>query len=416
MNTIVHFLSVAAIAAAVCSCGNKDLQVNTRISDNLFGIEYDDFDFEAGVAALDKYKPASFGCSEVRKGDFVGRNLDWYINNEASIILKVNASESRYASIGIGGCFPLFTNELAASGEYDPIYEILPMFTTDGINEKGLYVGVNVMPTGETSFDKEKWNSGAWGNGAAMTNPGAEKSYCTMYMVRFLLDNAASVEEAKTLVESSNWYEPSGFPHDGQSQAFHWLVCDASSSMVLEFIDNQPYFTETDKVNEPSFATIMTNFTNRLYADGIMQKSGIGYERWDILAAGYPAAAESFEGIADLMKTVWYSNFYTTPAGDPNFFMTDLDGVHPSWDVYHNAALWDDPEWLSYVARTKEKWNDPSFWHTDDTSLWYTTHTSVYSISGRELMVLTHEGLESQKEYYKVNFESTFAKPLALKK
>ena len=38
------------------------------------------------------------------------------------------------------------------------------------------------------------------------------------------------------------------------------------------------------------------------------------------------------------------------------------------------------------------------------------------SISGRELMVLTHEGLESQKEFYKVNFESTFAKPLALKK
>ena len=90
---IVRIIAVAAIAAAVCACGgNKDLQVNTRISDNLFGVEYDDFDFEAGVTALEKYKPASFGCSEVRKGDFVGRNLDWYINNEASVILKVNAS------------------------------------------------------------------------------------------------------------------------------------------------------------------------------------------------------------------------------------------------------------------------------------------------------------------------------------
>lgn len=66
------------------SCGRQADRSNTRITEYLYGVEYDDYDFQSGIAYLDKFKPVYAGCSETGKGDFVGRNLDWFINNDAS--------------------------------------------------------------------------------------------------------------------------------------------------------------------------------------------------------------------------------------------------------------------------------------------------------------------------------------------
>lgn len=411
------FTVIAASALMLVSCGTQPERANTPITDYLFGLEYDDYDFSAGVEALSKYKPAAAGCSEVRKGVFVGRNLDWYINHDASAVIKVNASENRYASLGVIGCATQFNDEFARSGEYGEIYRILPMFTVDGVNEKGLYAGVNVMPTGETSLNPEHWNTGAWGLGAAFTNPESDKSYCVTYLVRVILDNAASVAEAKELIKSINWFEPAGFPHDGQTQAFHWLISDTESSMVVEFLDNVPCFTETASVTDPSYATIMTNFTNKLMADQqLMQTSGIGYERWDILAEAYPDAEESFEGMQDLMKKVWYTQFYTADAMSPDFLMSEFASAkRPAQSLYHNTEFQQTEEWAGLAANLKKDYNNPDNWHNNDTNLWYTTHTSVYNIASQELHLILHEGFDEQKDFISFSLaDSHFAKPLEM--
>ena len=140
MNSMINrLMSLSAAAIVLAACGNAPQRANTPITDYLYGVEYDDYDFEAGTKALEHYKPAAAGCSEVRKGDFVGRNLDWYINHDASAVIKVNSSEKRFASIGVVGCCTRFDDAFAESGEYGEIYGLLPMFTVDGINEKGLY-------------------------------------------------------------------------------------------------------------------------------------------------------------------------------------------------------------------------------------------------------------------------------------
>lgn len=413
------FLSVAVVAAAALmtiSCGdNQPERANTAITDYLFGVEYDDFDFEAGVKALEHFMPAAAGCSEVRKGNFVGRNLDWYINHDASAVIKVNASEKRYASLGVIGCYTKFNQEVAASGEFDSLYSILPMFTVDGVNENGLYVGVNVMPTGETSFDQESWESGAWGHGAAFTNPASDKTYCVTYLVRTVLDNAASVAEAKELVQSINWFEPYNFPHDGQSQSFHWLISDAENSVVLEFLDNVACFTEAESLTEPSYGTIMTNFTNKLMADQqLIQINGIGYERWDILAGAYPETEESFEGMENLMKKVWYTTFYN---GDPqsDSYLTGefASSSRPASTIYRNAEFKQSEEFARLAANAKRDFENPDYWHSDDTPLWYTTHTSVYNIATKELRLILHEGFDEQKEFMAFSLaDSHFAKPM----
>ncbi len=413
----LFYTNIIALLAASClllSCNGQSSRSNTRITEYLYGVEYDDYDFEAGVKALEHYKPAAAGCSEVRKGDFVGRNLDWYINNDASAVIKVNHSDKRFGSIGVVGCCTKFSCDFAASGEYADIYNILPMFTVDGVNEAGLYAGVNVMPTGETSFDESRWNSGAWGLGAAFTNPGAEKSYCVTYLVRVLLDNASSVSDAMTLVRSINWFEPSGFPHEGESQSFHWLISDSKTSVVLEFIDNVPCFTACDSITEPSYGNIMTNFTNKLMADaGLVQTSGAGYERWDILAAAYPETEESFDGMTELMKKVWYTQFYTAEADAPGFLMTEIASAkHPAGQLYGNTDYQNTEEWESIIAGVKEDFANPDNWHSDNSTVWYTTHTSVYNIADKELHLILHEGYDDQNEVLSFSYsDSHFAKP-----
>ena len=409
--------TAALVMLAACkgeNTGLKDNNCNTIIYDYLYGVEYDDYDFDFAMQAFEKLKPAAAGCSEVRKGDFVGRNLDWYINLEASAIIKINASAERYASLGMVGSTSVFTNELAKSGEYSDAYKILPLGTVDGINEKGLYIGVNVMPTGETSFDEQSWEYGKWGKGAAFTNPESDKCFCVTYLVRVVLDNAASVSEAKDLVESINWYEPSGFPHEGESQAFHWLICDATTSAVLEFIDNVPYFTETTATDKPSYATVMTNFTNKLMSDAQkIQGHGMGYERWDTLVDNYEDAPDTFEGIEDLMKTVWYTKCYTEEMGSHNYMLTDFSSdKFPAYSLYKHYEYWDEEYLIQRMNHYKEVFADKENWHKADTPIWYTTHTSVYNLPTRELRVMTHEGYDEQQEFFSASFDINFAKPL----
>lgn len=204
------FLALFIIYLAV-SCSQKgDVRANTVITDYLYGVEYDDYDFDLCIKEYDKrMHPRLGGCSEVRNGNFIGRNLDWYINTDASAIIKVNAKsgtgfgDTRYASLGVVGCSVPFSNEVASSGEWNErAYTFLPFSTTDGINEKGLYVGVNVTATGETSFDKSTWKPFAWGLGAALTNDKSDKVYSVTYLVRIVLDHASSVADAKELIKS----------------------------------------------------------------------------------------------------------------------------------------------------------------------------------------------------------------------
>lgn len=411
-------IAVLAIIILCTACSNSNTtnegRENTKLADNLYGIEYDDYDFDACVDFYGRHKPKGLdaACSEVRKGNFIGRNLDYYINRNACAVIKMNHSKHRFASIGVVGCCPEFTTDVASGGKPNEIYRYLPCRTSDGINEKGVYIGVNVMPTGETSFDKKKWRAKQWGIGAAFTKPGAKHTYNTMYLTRYVLDNATSVEHALTLIRSINWYEPVDYPHKGEAQAFHWMLADGKRNCIIEFIDNQLEVTEADDLNQPSFGTIMTNFTNALYAKGIMQYYGIGYERFDVLKANYAATPASMDGMGQLMKKVWFSKAYTTPIDSPDLWLGEyVNEVYPSWDLYPSHDLLERESLRVYLQGELNMWNVPNNWYTDNTPLWFTVHTSIYDLGARKLQMMPHEGRGAQKSFIEFSLSSRFNKP-----
>lgn len=431
-------ISVAAAAAVVWGgwvyfnqpaeeTSAEPARANTVLDKGLYGMEYDDYNFEAIAAAADKKWNAA-GCSEVRRGNFIGRNLDWYINREASAVIKVNAKQgdsfetSRFASIGVVGSMPEFTVDAAESGEYEAFYQMMPVPTVDGINENGVYMGINVTATGETSFDKSKWVSGAWGLGANNTNnPESQKNYCVALMIRYVLDHAKDYEDAKNLIKSVNWYEPNGFPHEGESQAFHWLLCDTNHSCVVEFVDGQIYFNEADDICKPSYGTIMTNFSNTMVnptfvKEPIYQNHGCGYERYDLLVKNYDMATDA-EGMKNLMSKVWYTNSYSKPLDSEDFFFSEYYcDEYPGGYLYTKGAeMWKEEGFRQKAAKGQADLANKALWHIDETPLWYTTHTSVYDIEKRELNVLIHEGKDGMTKWYKADLNTSFAKPLNIK-
>lgn len=443
MNKVkLFFLSViTSCSVSLLSCSDKpqEQRANTCINDWLYGVEYDDYDVPAGFAMYEQRVYPMGLCSEVRKGDIVGRNLDWYINRDAAAVIKVNAKNredaasldpekmavSRFASLGMAGCNPVFSVDLAKTGEYGKIYETLPFATCDGINENGVYCGVNVTATGETSIDESKWSTGQWGLGAnSIAKEEGKLTCCVTYFVRMVLDHATSVDHAKQLIRSINWYEPANFPASGLTQAFHFLISDAVASTVCEFVDGEVVFVDAEDILQPGYGTIMTNFNNALMAreEPIYQYTGCGYERFDLIKAQYPAAnveKDGMEAMKKIMESVWYSNAYTKAINAEDFWFTEnydaaVEKFHAENLYKMGKEMWNDEDFVNKIKSSKEKFADKDYWHQTDCTLWYTTHTSLYSISNKNMQVLVHEGLDGMDSYYSADFDVHFAKPLEM--
>lgn len=427
MKKSILFAVTLLLLAGCHKPENPEPRCNTKIADWLYGVEYEDYDFAALVDLMSElYEPETAACSEVRKGNFVGRNFDWFINDQASAIIKIDAKDpahasdleyvntARYASIAVVGNCALFTKDVAESGRWNDAYTLLPIYVMDGINEKGLYVGINVAPTGETSFDPSKWESYAWGLGAAYTNPSSPYKYGDGLLNRFLLDHAASVDEAVELIKKVNWYDLVGIEIPDAAQSFIWMISDAKKNCVMEFIENTPVFLITENVAEASTSTVMTNFSNAIYKEGIIQDSGSGYERFQTALDYYPSTPATVDGMRSMMKRLWYSQVYTTKQKTPGFRYSDIipDGVSMR-DFFNDPSLKDNQDIVDYIDIAQQQFVSREDWHSPDNLLWYTTHTSVYDLEAKTLSVFLHEGLDGDTRWYDFSQSASFAKPFA---
>lgn len=55
-------------------------------------------------------------CSAVRNGRYYGRNLDYYVNECADLVITMKASKDRFASIGTSADFPPVTKKAIDEG------------------------------------------------------------------------------------------------------------------------------------------------------------------------------------------------------------------------------------------------------------------------------------------------------------
>lgn len=219
-----------------------------------------------------------FGCSTLsvssaEGGQLFGRNFDW---GACTTLIVQTQPKDGYASIstvnmdflnlGLNLSENAFVRLMSAAAPYAPM---------DGMNEKGLCVAV-LMIEDRPGFDQNT----------------EKPDLTTTTAVRLLLDKAANVDGALTLLEQYDLHASAGM-------MVHFAIADAAGhSVAVEYIDNKMSVVETP---------IATNF---YLTPG--EKYGIGTEeshkRYEILAEAFHPAMSTDE-VRDALNSVSKHNF-----------------------------------------------------------------------------------------------------------
>ncbi len=333
----------------------------TNIQDYVYEITFDEYDWSRMIEIGQDYKKfpkklLGYGCSSFRKGNYHGRNYDMYYSNAAEYIIHVPAKNGRYASVGVSDVMPTTVPVFLFKGHKGETQNI-PFLTVDGINECGVTANINIVPN-DLSNLKE-------------SNPGAEIIY-DFAVIRYILDNASSVDNAIELLQSHNIVGT-------QIWNFHYLVSDKDKTVVIEFIDDKMVVTEN---------YIMTNYFVCL---DYYTPSAQGIERYDIIKERYDSLntkADCRTLLKDLYLSQiydlncyprWYSDFFGETYKKKNVVLTPETPQDILEEYYVDVAK---------STKWKRNWTD-----------WFTKHSCLYDIDAKTLSVIFQEGKESEQEY-----------------
>lgn len=194
-----------------------------------------------------------FGCSTIsvknsEGGNLFGRNFDW---NTCNALIISSRPDNGYASVSTVNMDFIQAGGLDISKLPDTAQAAIGLYAPlDGMNEEGLAVSVNMIEDSDTIEQNTE-----------------KPDITTTTAIRLLLDKAANVEEALSLLAQYDL-------HASMGMMIHLALSDADgNSVVAEYVNNEMIVTETP---------IVTNF---YLAEG--QKYGIGssqsHDRYDIL-------------------------------------------------------------------------------------------------------------------------------------
>ncbi len=164
---------------------------------------------------------STFVAATPEGGWILGRNLD---NQETDLAVVKTAPKDGYRSVSVVNLsFLGYNKEHTPKKLKDRIVAMgAPYFPLDGINEKGLAVGVLQLQ-------------------AAATNQNTEKiDVDTTVAIRILLDKAATVDEAVALLRQYDM-------HASADGCYHFQIADATGrSVVVEYVGDELVVVEKD--------------------------------------------------------------------------------------------------------------------------------------------------------------------------
>lgn len=361
---VVLFILLCLVVSS-CKKSDKDKMYEiSKVNEYLYELDYNDYRFDTNLEMVTSVE--DFGCSSVKNGNFYGRNFDFVFNNVPEYVVKVASKEGRHASVGVTIVSGIHAGDKILE-EYSNKFELIPNFMLDGINDAGVVASINVVSKSDTAP-------------ITGTNPGAEDIHL-MHIIRFILDNAGSADEAVELLKSKNIYGDIGSQYN-----LHYMVADKDKTYVIEMIDNKMVYEEK-KGNDQ----VLTNFYVNM---NDLPEHIYGYERYNILKNNYNEG-NTLEGMWNLMKRVRFSNAYRFDQKEEWYseFLTKTqleDGTIYTKETKDNLDNLKKEYWVTRGDDNRTL-NNPAFW--------FTTHNSVYDISLRKLRVTVQENYGVYYDY-----------------
>ena len=258
-----------------------------KLEDYLYQIEFNKWNYSLAKEAEKQFMGGR--GSTVRNGNLIGRNFDYSYTPYTAFIIKCNGYNGRFSSIGMTSCVPPMTKDFMDNMEYDENFQLLPFFTTDGVNEKGVFCELNLLHQGDNGI-------------TTGTNPG-KSNLCMTTVVRYILDYAKSAIHAIELLQKKNIFAPTGVV----AGEYHFLIADNENTFEVEFINNEMIVINNFLNNKP----IITSFYLNGY-DGSKESlnpHAQGVERFNILSNHYNSS-NNLEGMTKLMQLVFYNKTY----------------------------------------------------------------------------------------------------------
>ncbi|MGE5458940.1 MAG: carcinine hydrolase/isopenicillin-N N-acyltransferase family protein [Methanobacterium sp.] len=129
-----------------------------------------------------------------------------------------------------------------------------PYVPLDGINEKGLAVGVLLLPDKPTQQDTKRIDINS------------------TTAIRLLLDKAATVDEAVAMLKKYDM-------HDSADSCFHYQITDAKgNSAIIEYVNNEMQVLKPEQAYQAC--------TNFYLTPGAKYNLGVGQDRYNIVMNG----------------------------------------------------------------------------------------------------------------------------------
>ena len=358
-----------------------------KLCDYLYEVTYTDYvkNFEKVRELLEATNPKLGACSAVQYGGIRGRNYDWYYDEAPEFVIHVPAKEGRHASVGVA-TLPRITAAMIDAGADEEVYDILPYFTLDGVNDAGMTVNINVVNYQE---------KGEY----VMKTATRSDDLSPIMICRMILDKAGSIEEAIEFLSDWDIYSLR------MMDECHFMLTGPASrtdgtrkTVVIEFVPDAEKHYQLSVVEKfVDDKMIMTNFhvTGFDGSEESLTAHPMGYERYQILKESYDLG-KTVEGMKELMSKVNYSKFYDIDSD--RFWYTDLCYGDLVLANRGEAALHGDPKRAGVYEKAvlqliEDKKNAT---RTTDVKIWHTVHTSVYDIDRKVLSVQPQE----TGEYY----------------
>jgi Acyl-coenzyme A:6-aminopenicillanic acid acyl-transferase len=260
----------------------------------------------SGIETLPAFACTGFTARSPQGERLLGRNFDWYRH---PALLLFTDSPDGYASVSMVDISYLGFAGTVRQDDPEALSGLLraPYLPFDGMNERGLAVGMMAVPHSEGGDD------------AGMP------TLDDLEAIRLLLDYAADVDQAIELLGQYNvdW---------GGGPAIHYLLADAAgNSAVVEFIGGKPQVFRSRHSWQ-----ISTNF---LFAEVPLDKAGVECWRYKTADAtlGQSDGVLSAEAAMELLRhvsqtgttgTIW-SVVYNLSTGQVRVVMDrDYDQVY----------------------------------------------------------------------------------------
>jgi len=394
---LIAFSTINMCLLMLAGCKSKTPQEALNILDSqndvcgIHGLHYlhiNDYSLDDLANIIAEEDAPKAMCSELRRGDYVVRNLDWFQFDQATYMVRLDATEDRLASLQVCGMQDFINHDTDISTlDREGLLRAIGG-TFDGMNSAGVYIGANVVPYGQMTTD------GSVGGDIDYIPEGKDgdvRQYSTGLLTRLILDNATSLESAKELIKNNGWKDYSKLVKGGFQ--VHWLVATEEGSFVCEFVDGKPQFVDAQSTKSADLGNIMTNFSNYLYSQGTIQSHGSGYERYELVKSEYEGlqTLDDFKRMAGLL---FYSRMYSEDYNTPYYFWTewsgDFEGGAEEMMSWKDSTNRQGVDWDAFVQKYNEQqatfdWRKRGSYSKPGDSWWYTVHSSVWNLKTKTL-------------------------------